>query len=134
MFTLADECCSRSLVGVTLLGEPTRLASYGNADGFIMCTRRTQNTAIVGVLGVSVHEQTSWSSFPSVFKFLRERLAAVEKGKESTTDTDGADEGSPGAATPAGGRGGKGTDHSMSDEDGEADDDGSNTKKMKMTK
>lgn len=69
----------------------------------------------------------------------------VEKGQDSTTDTDEGDldteDGSPGAAaaaaaTPAGGRGNSGGDHDMSesDDEGQVVDDGANSKKMKMTK
>lgn len=39
--------------------------------------------------GVTVHEQTSWSSFTSIFKFLRERLMAVTGNAETTGGEDG---------------------------------------------
>ncbi|KAK8389491.1 hypothetical protein O3P69_008886 [Scylla paramamosain] len=38
--------------------------------------------------GVTVHEQTSWASFTSIFKFLRERLSAV-KGDVGVTCSEG---------------------------------------------
>lgn len=93
--------------------------------------------------GVTVHEQTSWASFRSIFKFLRERLAAVKEDAEGTGKGDGRGRGeerknlptsknerreNPPEGQQKGGAGDQGVNEKKSEEKEEKDE----AKKMRM--